>query len=409
MTSTTISIWSRGCRVAVVGVFFVLSGCAARTVVLPSALATVPSIEADGTRYLFVFFDGTQNVDRSGTNVWRMLQLVTASGDPQTRSFYIEGVGTDRHPVTGSLLGVGMERRIRRAYAFLAQHHRPGDKIYIFGFSRGAHQARDLAGLLSYAGLPDMTGKPDARALDRFANRLINVVRREEDEPHQKTTWTTWKPEDGPILKATVDEKLGQNMKTAEVAFLGLWETVPGSFFKTFEVDACVEKADLKPGTRYKTGSYPSIRVIAQALATDEKRSRFRPLLTCEAIPNPDPATVYQTWFPGAHSDVGGGYRDVFDFDDGPPLATMSFNWMTNLLSQHYPFTIPPPRLPENDQARFHWSIGHWPGNAFSKCEHRTPLAGHDLHPSVAARASLDAKTLLVDGDRNRYPGPCKN
>jgi len=68
--------------------------------------------------------------------------------------YYQRGIGTgtfDRVP--GGAIGLGLERNIRRSYRFLAQHYSHGDRIFIFGFSRGAYTARSLVGLVSTVGL----------------------------------------------------------------------------------------------------------------------------------------------------------------------------------------------------------------------------------------------------------------
>ena len=68
-------------------------------------------------------------------------------------------------------------------------------------------------------------------------------------------------------------------------------------------------------GERYKTDSYPPIRHMAHAVSLDEKRSKFTPLLLCQAI-NPTYTEINEVWFPGAHSDVGGGYQDSLELSN---------------------------------------------------------------------------------------------
>jgi uncharacterized protein (DUF2235 family) len=381
-----------------------LNACSVRSIVRDSAVSTPDDWRSSEPRHLFVFFDGTQNREGSGTNVHQLFDLVTEGGARRTRSFYIEGVGTDRHPLTGSVLGLGMERRIRGAYAFLASNFRPGDKIYIFGFSRGAHQARDLAGLLAYAGLPELPVGVGKRKLDRTINRVIRITRREEDSQHLDE-WKSWTAARGPILAAELSSATKLEFRTAEVQLLGVWDTVPGSFFKQYDVGACMEGRN-GGGTRYKTNSYPSVHMIAHAVSADEKRHKFRPLLVCEPIPNEASSDVRQKWFPGAHSDVGGGYRSI---NGEPSLANLSLNWMTNQLQTNYEFVQKPEGRPEDVFAKAHWSIGHWPGNGFSHCEDRQIPAGADRHPAIEAREGKLARSLLTDEDQKLYPKPCKS
>src|SRR5262249_45990634 len=69
--------------------------------------------------------------------------------------YYDRGVGTgpflDR--LTGGVTGKGLDHNIRKAYRFLSQWFRPGDEIFVFGFSRGAFTARSLCGYLGAVGL----------------------------------------------------------------------------------------------------------------------------------------------------------------------------------------------------------------------------------------------------------------
>ena len=49
--------------------------------------------------------------------------------------------------------GRGIDRQIRRAYGFIASRYRPGDRIFLFGYSRGAYAVRSLAGVIDLIGL----------------------------------------------------------------------------------------------------------------------------------------------------------------------------------------------------------------------------------------------------------------
>ena len=154
-----------------------ISGCASRPAAdecearyearVDIPLPTIHHLPGDRSKHksIFVFLDGTENGPESGTNVWRLYDLIRKNNDPQTAAAYFKGVGSAADPldtrhrgeVEGLLelaLGKGMQERILKGYAFIASYYNPGDDIYIFGFSRGAHQARSLAGLLAYAGVP---------------------------------------------------------------------------------------------------------------------------------------------------------------------------------------------------------------------------------------------------------------
>ena len=109
------------------------------------------------SKNLFVFFDGTANNPIVPTNIYRLYKGLEESKDNKVEAIYIEGVGNAKTPISSVLgqgVGFGMEERILRGYKFLVEKYQPGDRIFIFGFSRGAFTARSLAGLISYAGIP---------------------------------------------------------------------------------------------------------------------------------------------------------------------------------------------------------------------------------------------------------------
>src|ERR1700730_14722752 len=84
-------------------------------------------------------------------------------------AFYDAGLGTDigataiTAPVRfvqkmlGSIAGEGIKRNIEDCYEFIVNHYQPGDRILLFGFSRGAYTVRSLANLLMLCGVPTRT------------------------------------------------------------------------------------------------------------------------------------------------------------------------------------------------------------------------------------------------------------
>ncbi|MEQ1399729.1 DUF2235 domain-containing protein, partial [Salmonella enterica] len=54
----------------------------------------------------------------------------------------------------GSIAGEGIKRNIADCYEFIINHYEPGDRIFLFGFSRGAYTARCVANLLMLCGIP---------------------------------------------------------------------------------------------------------------------------------------------------------------------------------------------------------------------------------------------------------------
>jgi len=172
-------------------------------------------------RDLFVFLDGTGNSADSRTNVSRLHDLLLANRKEGFAAAYIPGVGSTTNPVFGNALGHGMERRVRCGYAFLAEQFQPDDRIFIFGFSRGAHEARNLAGLIAYAGIAP---KEDSRSRQlKLANTIQEIVKDQADDDHADG-WKKWKPGTTPPMAAKIGQKLDIQVRAAEVAFLGVWD-----------------------------------------------------------------------------------------------------------------------------------------------------------------------------------------
>ena len=102
---------------------------------------------------------------------------------PRQFAFYDNGVGNlvfKPLAAFGGALGVGLARNVRDLYAFVCRTYEPGDKIYAFGFSRGAFTIRVLIGLMMHEGLvPTTATRPISSATWRplIANIGRNATR----------------------------------------------------------------------------------------------------------------------------------------------------------------------------------------------------------------------------------------
>lgn len=398
--TTTAPRWRAFFAVALLGV--VLSSCSSIDIpeLSEQQITTSGAHSEQERRNLFVLFDGTRNDALSKTNVFLMKEAIERSAIPAT-VLYIEGVGTLRDtPITGAALGVGMEARIRAGYEFLSTRFRPGDQILILGFSRGAHQARALAGLVSYAGLLDTTGIDD-RKRSKIANNVIDSVKNYSD----KDVEAAWlKNPSEPPKRQSLQQAMGITLRPASIAFVGLWDTVPGSSFK--EYVNCREVPDSRPGERYKTGSYPSISRISHAVALDEKRSKFSPILLCPAMLT-NSTIVNEVWFAGAHADVGGGYGAA---PNG--LNRVSMAWMISELSATLGMPLTVSEVTDADRlSAAHWSMGDSPANFRSRCIDRARTANAVIHESVTIRQRAGRAPLIVRGASTStvYPFACSD
>jgi hypothetical protein len=247
-------------------------------------------------RRLVVCCDGTWQNVAADSNVARLHRAYRADpGSPPAG--YVPGVGTSSSDLLGNLraglTGAGLDRSIVDGYRFLVDTYRPGDRISLFGFSRGAYTARSLGGMVGRVGIVDGTGLDAAAREDavRRAYRRYRDLRDHRDD----TGWST-----GLVLAYGPDEP------TSPIEFVGVWDTVGA-----LGIPVYVGIPDLVHSREHYTFLDVTLdrRIPAarHAVSLDELRGPFRPTLWDPPAPGQD---VRQVWFPGDHGDVGGGYRE---------------------------------------------------------------------------------------------------
>ncbi|VVQ16903.1 hypothetical protein PS914_05927 [Pseudomonas fluorescens] len=354
----------------------------------PEALIYVPDYQASEGKSdqrkrphkIAVFFDGTSNDDHSETNIWNMFTRVRDTG--QVTTFYIEGVGAKGKPI-GMAVAWGIDMRVRAAYAFLLQHYRDGDEIYLFGFSRGAYSARILASMLYHAGLPTAPVAANAQVSSEEMSELIYNT-------FKCSTWSSYKTcaaissvQRANDIRASLHKKKLTPMLPVEVRFMGLWDTVEALGWPDYE-----ENVDV-PNPRYGD-QLCNVQRVAHALALDDNRARiFTPILLtrrhlladCGIGPKIDPqgnlwrglinAKVEEVYFAGAHADIGGGYEDA-----SGKLSGVSLNWMLDRASKEgLPVGISssgtPLRVKQQHMSCTHDSESEWPLNFIYKRQYR--------------------------------------
>ncbi|MBN1378643.1 MAG: DUF2235 domain-containing protein [Gammaproteobacteria bacterium] len=233
-----------------------------------------------------IFTDGTWNSPEQGgaTNVLQMARAVKPVNNGVDQiAFYDWGVGTDRKKISGGISGEGIDKNIMDCYRFIIHNYDAGDKLFFFGFSRGAYTARSLAGLIRNCGLlqREYAAKiPSAYALYRKRSKASS-------------------PDEGQAVL------FRQNYAVANITpieFVGVWDTVgalgiPVPFWGT------LGKSDF---LFHDTEPSKIIQHARHAVSIDENREDFEPTLWSKK-PGLD---LKQVWFAGVHSDVGGGYEE---------------------------------------------------------------------------------------------------
>lgn len=261
------------------------------------------------SRNLVVCLDGTGNeFGRDNTNVVRLYQALV--DDPtRQRCYYDPGVGTMGHPgaissiakgitkFMGMAFGLGATHNILDAYTFLVREYREGDLIWIFGFSRGALEARALAALLYRSGLL----KPELESLAQYAVNISRTVSKNKD-------FAKWRKEQD-VNDAVAKEFRETFSREVKVHFLGLWDTVTSM------------GAIWSPKAWPYTTNNPAVAHVRHAIALDERRNFFRQNRWGDEPA--DGQTLKEIWFAGVHSDVGGGYPA-----NESDLWTHTLQWM---------------------------------------------------------------------------------
>lgn len=278
------------------------------------------------TRNIVLLSDGTGNSAAKvwRTNVWRTFEALDLSGSSQV-ACYDDGVGTSSFKpiaILGGAFGYGLQRNVIALYKFACRNYRAGDRLYGFGFSRGAFTIRIVMGLIANQGLVQAASE---RQLDRLAQAAYRAYRRER-YPHLKleALWQPIRNLFGPHYSKA------DNLAVERIHFVGVWDTVSAYGMPIKEMTDGIHRY-LWPIELPDNKLSDKVVTARQALALDEERTTFHPQLWHE--PDADGAMhrdgarnvaderLCQIWFAGVHSNIGGGYPD-------DSLAYISLVWM---------------------------------------------------------------------------------
>ena len=280
--------------------------------------------EAGNPRNLVFISDGTFSTLEPGreTNAGLLHKLLTEIGPTAGQQFSydpgIQGAGFGRW--INAVTGMGINLSICEGYAFLASRYRPGDRIFLFGYSRGAYAVRSLAGMIGAIGL---------LRHDRATHRNVRYAFR--------------------LYERTVRDSLKERMVRegftrshchdhVPIEMLGVWDTVkalglPYPILSRLG-GLATEFHDHALGAHIRHGYH--------ALAIDEDRTAFAPILWQRSADWQ--GRLEQAWFPGAHGDVGGDLRGR---TEARPLANIPLVWMLRRAARRGLV------LPEDWEARF--------------------------------------------------------
>jgi uncharacterized protein (DUF2235 family) len=207
-------------------------------------------------------------------------------------------------------VSVGLSDNVRDAYHFLGQNFAPGSDIYVFGFSRGAYTARSLCGFIKAAGLLERPSAKDVwRAyMDCYATPSRIVTQPRGWNPDRVRAWLVEKAGDAVGRLGGADVASLPRHPGVKIRFIGVYDTV-GALGVPLTGATHVNEPIVG---FHDTTLGDTVEHAVQALAVDEKRGPYVPTLWTQAANAAALAghSVLQVWFPGVHSDVGGGYGD---------------------------------------------------------------------------------------------------
>lgn len=295
------------------------------------------------TKNIVICMDGTWNDPADKTNVFKLFQSLQADQSIYDRptaatsgygcktaaglaAYYLAGVGTAGlgDKVVGGGLGVGVHTRVLHAFILASSVYEPGDKLWIFGFSRGAWSARSLAGMITKVGLMSAAEATGDQA-GAIAQDMWSLHKKPGGGQHGAAYWD--QRDDKPIK------------------LVGVWDTVGSMGVPLFNGVGWIDEiekekldfADLDLSARVEHGRH--------ALAIDEHRFDFAP------TPWNARDNVRQVWFSGCHSDVGGGYPEA-------GLSDITLQWIAQEIKDidaAFPFdlsTLDPKPAPDFGQNR---------------------------------------------------------
>jgi uncharacterized protein (DUF2235 family) len=296
------------------------------------------------SKNIVLLSDGTGNSSSKifKTNVWRMFQTLDLTDASKQIAYYDNGVGTSSFKplaLLGELLGIGLKRNVIDIYSFCCRNYVEGDKIYGFGFSRGAFTMRVVIGIIVYVGLVKYKNEADLAAQAEAAYRKY---RKRFHTATQVETPLRW-------LRDLFTTRLRKPIDVKSIEFLGMWDTVDAYGGPIDEITRAIDYWfwPLSMPDRFMNAK---VKRACHALSLHDERDAFKPVIWDERYvrgpeeelfpndymwPSDPPETlpdkknlkpidrqrISQVWFVGVHCDIGGGYPQ-----DG--LSYVTLDWM---------------------------------------------------------------------------------
>ncbi|RYO31801.1 hypothetical protein AA0113_g11800 [Alternaria arborescens] len=297
-------------------------------------------------RKLVLCFDGTGNEFKGNTSDTNIVKLYDKFDrkDPMQYHYYQPGIGTysaDGGPINKNFIGnikskisktidsgyaTTFDAHVIAGYRFIMRYYKEGDKIYMFGFSRGAFTARFLARMIHGLGLLSEGNEemvPFAYDLyQQYEKGLLPDDQQQLKDPSQAMGSKKAAPtseERQPLLPKD-DETDEQQLKRHKLeAFTSTFCRLEGAanqrikvhFLGLFDCVSSVAVLDSPIGEVPKAVSVlGTAHHVRHAVAVDEHRVKFKAALMHQDVKDAKASNedIKEVWFPGNHGDVGGGW-----------------------------------------------------------------------------------------------------
>jgi len=310
---------------------------------------------------IIILSDGTgqEGGEGNNTNIYKLFNMLV-DRTPGQMVFYDRGVGTGARKYLGMITGLGFSKNVQDGYRFIFDHYEAGDRVFLFGFSRGAATVRSLSSFIHYFGIlpqsrPELITK--AYKIYKIKNDARRKCKADEFIAKHHTMWIRVK------FMGCYDTVAALGLP---IPFLcGVLDRIPLFWhrFHDFRLSECVEHA-------------------YHALAIDDQRKVFHPVLwDVEKFPH---QSVKQVWFCGMHTDVGGGYKEQ-------TLSDIPLEWMVDMAKQHGLKIYPKNKVPIQADVNgiMHDSRGTWLSKIYTQQQRSWDAGRPDkpiIHESVFKR-----------------------
>ena len=298
------------------------------------------------SRNILVFADGTANEggllpDETRTNVYKLYRATRVGPDtcidPDRQSaFYVSGIGTATPGAAPTwrltlregidqAFGVGLGDKIVEAYVAIIANWQPGDRVHLFGFSRGAYTVRCLAHVLEVMGIPTRQADGsvisfDPRDIYPIADQAVKILYRHGEATKDDAA----RDAECADFRARHASHHAPDHVTVPF-FMGVWDTVAAEGWSRFFPGH--DEEHLPAGKGY----------VRHAMAIDEYRKDFGRVRwgsrrTIRQRVGDEPEPFEQVWFAGCHADVGGGYPE-----NESRLSDIAFGWIVDFATRGLP------------------------------------------------------------------------